>query len=98
MNRFVQPKIRLAEKMNRLVFTLALPLLTVWTARAQFIPGHLAVLRAGDGVMDLHLKQSPIFIDQFDPKSENASASFTVAIPTNGPNLFFFNGHAATEG
>ena len=24
--------------------------------------------------------------------------SFSVRIPTNGPNSFFFNGHAATEG
>jgi hypothetical protein len=65
---------------------------------AGFLPGHLAVLRAGDGAVDLRLKQAPIFVDQFDPKSFNAAPSFTVRIPTNGPNAFFFNGHAATEG
>jgi len=64
----------------------------------QFLPKHLAVLRAGDGVLDLHLKQSPIFIDQFALDGENQTASFTVAIPTNGPDTLFFNGHAATEG
>lgn len=64
----------------------------------QFLPGHLAVLRAGDGVMDLHLKQSPIFIDQFAPEGSNVSPSFSVRIPTNGPETLFFNGHAATEG
>jgi hypothetical protein len=75
--------------------------LTALPTRAQqshFLPGHLAVLRAGDGVLDLHLKQSPLFIDQFDPAGLNASPSFTVSIPTNGPDTLFFNGHAATEG
>ena len=65
---------------------------------AGFVPGRLAVLRAGDGVVDLRLKQSPIFIDQFDPTRFNSSASLTVHIPTNGPDTLFFNGHAATEG
>lgn len=64
----------------------------------RFLPGHLAVLRAGDGVLDLHLKQSPVFVDQFDTGGFNASPSFTVKIPTNGPETLFFNGHAATEG
>ena len=65
---------------------------------AQFLPGHLAVLRAGDGVVSQHLKQAPVFIDQFDPNGFNAAPSFTVRIPTNGPDSFFFNSHAATEG
>ena len=65
---------------------------------SKFLPGHLAVLRAGDGVLDLHLKQSPVFVDQFDPNSFNPAPSFTVKIPTNGPNTLFFNSHAATEG
>jgi hypothetical protein len=65
---------------------------------AHFQPGQLAVLRAGDGLVAQHLKQAPIFIDQFDPKSFHAVPSFTVQIPTNGPGSFFFNGHAATEG
>jgi hypothetical protein len=64
----------------------------------SFLPGHLAVLRAGDGVMKLHLKQAPVFIDQFDPTVSNAAPSFTVPVPTNGADSFFFNGHAATEG
>src|SRR5580704_8695597 len=74
---------------------------TALAADAQspaFLPKHLAVLRAGDGVLDLHLKQSPAFIDQFAPGSFNVQPSFTVSIPTNGPDTLFFNGHAATEG
>src|SRR5208282_5577904 len=64
----------------------------------RFLPGHLAVLRAGDGVVGLKLKQAPIFIDQFDPGGFNSAPSYTVKIPTNGPDTLFFNGHAATEG
>jgi hypothetical protein len=58
---------------------------------AQFLPGHLAVLRAGDGVLNLHLKQSPIFIDEFDPARFNDSPSLTVRIPTNGPETLFLS-------
>lgn len=76
-------------------------LLLVFAAHAQethFLPGHLAVLRAGDGVFKLNLKQAPIFVDQFDPNTLNTAPSFSVRIPTNGPNSFFFNGHAGSEG
>jgi hypothetical protein len=65
---------------------------------AHFQPGQLAVLRAGDGQVSQHLKQAPIFIDQFAPANFNAAPSYSVAIPTNGANSFFFNSHAATEG
>ena len=64
----------------------------------KFLPLQLAVLRAGDGIISQQLKQAPIFIDQFDPNSFNPAPVFTVPIPTNGPNSFFFNGRAATEG
>jgi hypothetical protein len=64
----------------------------------NFLPHHLAVLRAGDGVMSLGLRQAPIFIDQFDPNVSNTTPRFSLQIPTNGPISFFFNGHAATEG
>jgi hypothetical protein len=65
---------------------------------AALLPGQLAVLRVGDGVLDPHLKQSPVFIDQFDPQIFNAAPAATVPVPTNGANAFFFNSHAATEG
>jgi hypothetical protein len=87
--------------MKQLFLTATLATLAGLTAPAQtagFLPKHLAVLRAGDGVLDLHLKQSPAFIDQFAPGSLNPQPSFTVSIPTNGPDTLFFNGHAATEG
>jgi hypothetical protein len=65
---------------------------------SQFQPGHLAVLRAGDGSMDLRLRQTPMFVDQFDANVSNASPAFTVRIPVSGPDELFINGHAATEG
>jgi hypothetical protein len=83
---------------NVLFFIMALVSAGVRAQNAQFLPGQLAVLRAGDGLVNQHLKQSPIFVDQFDPNRFNPAPSFTVAIATNGVNAFFFNGHAATEG
>lgn len=65
---------------------------------ARLLPGHIAVLRAGDGMVNLHLKQAPIFVDQFDPNEFNVEPLLSVQIATNGPNAFFFNSHAATEG
>ncbi len=68
------------------------------SAQSSFLPKHLAVLRAGDGTVRLHLKQSPVFLDEFEPGTFNDKPLLTVAIPTNGPDAIFFNGHAATEG
>jgi hypothetical protein len=76
--------------------TLALPLVTIQAGPLP--PRHLSVLRAGDGQLELKLKQSPIFIDQFVTGTLNKSPVSTAAIPTNGSSAFFFNGHAATEG
>ena len=87
--------------MKTILLTAVITTLAGLAADAQssaFLPKHLAVLRAGDGLLDLHLKQAPAFLDQFAPGSLNAGPSFTVAIPTNGPDTLFFNGHAATEG
>jgi hypothetical protein len=73
--------------------------LAAWTAHAASLQSkHLAVLRAGDGQLDLKLRQSPVFIDEFAPGSFNQAPISSIAIPTNGPNTLFFNGHAATEG
>ncbi len=80
------------------IAVMALAELTTGAQPSGFLPKHLAVLRAGDGVLSLHLKQSPAFIDQFAPGELNTAPSFTVSIPTNGPDALFFNGHAATEG
>jgi hypothetical protein len=71
---------------------------------AQFEAGKLAVLRAGDGgtaggASDLASKQSPVFIDQFDPVAANqTAASFSAAIPTKGAGALWINGNASTEG
>src|SRR5262249_51975558 len=43
-------------------------------------------------------KQSPAFIDEFTPGTFNGGPVVSVAIPTNGPETLFFNGHASTEG
>src|SRR5579871_4443194 len=70
-----------------------------WTVHAASLQSrHLAVLRAGDGQVDLKLRQSPVFIDEFAPGSLNQAPLSSIAIPTNGANALFFNGHAATEG
>ena len=87
--------------MKKTLSVILLAALTTLSTNAQstkFLPKHLAVLRAGDGVLDLHLKQSPIFLDQFELEGGDQTPSLSVAIPTNGPNTLFFNGHAATEG
>ncbi len=87
--------------MKKTVLTAAYAAMAALAANAddgRFLPGHLAVLRAGDGMFNLNLKQSPIFVDQFDANEPSAAPSFSVQIPTNGPNAFFFNGHAGSEG
>jgi len=79
----------------------ATAVLGIYAASAQtqtFAPGQLAVLRVGNGDINLRLKQAPVFVDQFDPAKFNEAPVLTVAIPTNGPKALFFNGHAATEG
>jgi hypothetical protein len=87
--------------MKKMVLLAAGILLAEYVATGQsssFLPKHLAVLRAGNGVIRLHLKQSPVYIDEFAPDSFNNAPLMTVAVPTNGTDAIFFNGHAATEG
>jgi hypothetical protein len=85
--------------MNKRILPVAAVFLASLMAQAgSFQPKHLAVLRAGDGALDLELRQSPAFIDEFSPGAFNPAPLSTVAIPTTGPNALFFNGHAATEG
>ena len=87
--------------MKKIFVLAAVMALAASASQAQspsFLPGHLAVLRAGDGALSLHLKQSPAFIDEFATGTLNTAPVMSVAIPTNGPDTVFFNGHAATEG
>jgi len=85
--------------MKKIVVTAtSLALAAMFSSAGSLEPKHLAVLRAGDGRLDLKLRQSPIFIDEFVPGNFNPAPATTIALPTNGPNAFFFNGHAATEG
>ncbi len=87
--------------MHKLALTLAVAGLAAATARAQFAPRHLAVLRAGDNAgnaaSDISPNgphQSPTFVDEFDPAnpivvpstdSRTNGPVFSVAIPTNDP-------------
>ena len=82
----------------KLLTTVNLVLASVNLYAGGFQPGNLAVLRAGDGILDLKLKQSPVFVDEFSPGNVNPGPLFSIAIPTNGADTLFFNGHAATEG
>jgi hypothetical protein len=84
--------------MKKIIVAAAVVGLAGLAAQAQFLPKHVAVLRAGDGTVKLHMKQSPIFIDEFTPGAYNDAPLMTVTVPPTGPQAFFFNGHAATEG
>src|SRR5271155_4778566 len=99
--------------MKNFIIASGFAVLFAFGAQAQnsnlaFAPGQLAVLRAGDGVIDLAGKQAPIFVDEFDPNNTGNTNLYgpqlTVAIPTNGDystsgkSPLFFNGQAATEG
>jgi hypothetical protein len=89
-----------ANRMQKIILAAGSAALLVMAAHADstFSPKQLAVLQAGDGHVKLHLKQSPIFVDEFTPGSLNSGPVMSVAIPTNGADAMFFNGHAATEG
>ena len=90
--------------MKKLTIISSLALLLVGGVEAQntkisFTPGHLAVLRAGNGVVNANLKQTPAFIDEFDPTNNDISVPLqSVAIPTNGTGALFFNEQAGSEG
>jgi hypothetical protein len=64
-------------------------------AQAQFYPGNLAVLRAGDGLQILTNSGNQIFVDQYTPAGTLVN---TVAIPTNGPQSLLISGKASSEG
>ncbi len=99
-SEFMQLRAQVKSMKNTIITCVGAVLLSLPAGAqvTQFQSGHLAVLRAGDGVMDLHLRQTPMFVDQFDGNASNAAPSFTVRIPTSGPDELFINGHAATEG
>jgi hypothetical protein len=84
--------------MKKIFLAAAVMALAGLAAQAQFLPKHLAVLRAGNGTIDLHLKQAPAYVDEFAPGTFNRGPVMSVALATNGPDTIFFNGHAATEG
>jgi hypothetical protein len=93
------PAFKFRPNMKKMIPLTIILTLALFSARAGSLQsGQLAVLRAGDGELDLKLRQAPIFIDEFATGKFNQSPLSSIAIPTNGPNALFFNGHAATEG
>src|SRR5215469_5977608 len=79
-----------SPNMKKIVVTAtSLALAAMFSSAGSLEPKHLAVLRAGDGRLDLKLRQSPIFIDEFVPGNFNPAPATTIALPTNGPNAFF---------
>ncbi len=61
----------------------------------QFIPGNLAVLRAGDGVESLSSHGNSIYVDQF---TTNGTLVSSIAIPDNATNALLTSGSASSEG
>src|ERR1017187_2418608 len=98
----------MTNSMKRHIITSAIGILITLNAPAQFSPGKLAVLQAGDGGFargtsapsDFANKQNPVFIDQFDPNvaAGTNGPSFQVAIHTIGTDSDLLNGNAGTEG
>jgi len=91
--------------MRHIIITAGLSLLLASAGHAQsptpnFIPGKLAVLRGGDGIITIASgRQHPIFIDEYDTVTNNqASPAMSLELPTNGPNGIFMNAHAGSEG
>src|ERR1700722_13225466 len=89
--------------MKKFIFATFMTLLMAATVRAQnttleFQPGKLAVLRGGNGVFTFADRRWPIYVDEFAPVVSNSVPLFTLPIPTNGPNTFFFNLHGGSEG
>src|ERR1019366_120241 len=98
----------MTNSMKRHIITSAIGILITLNAPAQFSPGKLAVLQAGDGGFargtsapsDFANKQNPVFIAQFDPNVAGGTnrPSSQSAIPTNGTDSSWLNGNAGTEG
>src|SRR3984957_43528 len=91
--------------MKKSLLLTGIALLAALQAQAQPIvmpPGKLAVFKAGDnnGVYTMVPSRShPCYIQVFDPVTNNqASAFYTLALPTNQPNGIFINAHAGSEG
>jgi hypothetical protein len=61
----------------------------------QFIPGNLAVLRAGNGAESLSSHGNSIYVDQFTTGGALVSST---AIPDNATNALLTSGSASSEG
>src|SRR5277367_284510 len=91
--------------MKSLIIASSLAALLTLDARGQvtnpvFIPGKLAVLRAGDGIITIASgRQHPIFIEEYDPVLTNqVTPILSFELPANGPRALFVNAHAGAEG
>ncbi|HEY3855731.1 MAG TPA: immunoglobulin domain-containing protein [Verrucomicrobiae bacterium] len=90
--------------MKKLTLLAALVLFGSLVANAQIVfpPGKLAVLKAGDNTGYWNINSSkaqPCFVQVFDTVSNNqASPTFSLALPTNAPNALWINAHSSSEG
>ncbi len=82
---------------------LRLCLVTVLTGatsalHAQFSPDNLVVLRVGDGSAALSSAAQAIFLDQYAPVGSGQTPTYTLAIPSTGPDALTLSGTATSEG
>lgn len=67
--------------------------------QAQFVTGNLTVLRVGDGSSVLTSASTAVFLDQYNPTTQNQAApNYTVALPTSGSTQLTNAGNATPEG
>ncbi len=78
--------------------------LTGWTAltlltsalHAQWTPGHLVVLRVGDGAAPLNNAAHPLFLQEYNPLTGTPAAS-VLGIPGSGASALTLSGTATSE-
>lgn len=75
-----------------LLFLLCFPLVKL---QAQFTPGRLVVLQAGDGTIPLSSNGNAILFKEF---SVNGTPGFSLTVPSTGTNALSIRGSANSEG
>ena len=81
--------------MKKLVLGLLAVVCLIATAKAQFSPGNLAVLRLGNGTETLASTGNSVFIDQFTPFGSYVNST---AILNSGASALVMSGTATSEG
>jgi hypothetical protein len=76
---------------NSILFLLHFPLALL----AQFTPGRLVVLQAGDGSLPLSSNGNAILFKEY---STNGTPGFSLSVPSTGTNAILIRGSANSEG